>query len=85
MTTDATSVILCAIDVQIAIFAMYKVSYLTFMAYLTFMDSQQLLSTTKTLDTTSLSAPIALSGIVRILSELLVVVRQELSLVGEEA
>ena len=54
-------------------------------SYLMFMNRQQLFSTTKTLDITNLSAPVAFSGIVRILSELLVVVRQELSLVGEEA
>ena len=54
-------------------------------SYLTFMNSQQLFSTTKTLNTITLSAPVAFSGIVRILSELLVVVRQQLFLVGEEA
>jgi hypothetical protein len=54
-------------------------------SYLMFMNSQQLFSTAKTLDTTNLSAPVAFIGIVRILSELLVVVRQQLSLVGEEA
>lgn len=54
-------------------------------SYCEFMNGPQLFSTAKTLDTTFLSAPVVLIGIVRILSELLVVVRQKLSLVGEEA
>lgn len=54
-------------------------------SYSDFMNRLQLFSTANTLDTIYFSAPIMLIGIVRILSELLVVVRQKLFLVGEEA
>ena len=54
-------------------------------SYFDFMNDLRIFSTANTLKSTFSRPSVALIGIVRILSELLVVVRQELSLVGEEA